>query len=180
MAGGHACRRWHVNGSAQAIGQLGVIITPTLGAYTVEAEYCDHAAGGYSTYGVGCTGSNGLVPSHGSASAPEIGQLVTHQVTDLRAFAPAVMFLGFSKTTWNGLPLPLSLGLIGADPACNVLAGGFLQLPMPVDGAGSGSLTFRVTGSASAIGMHTFTQVIAADLFLPHPVPLVVSNGSTC
>jgi hypothetical protein len=159
------------------IGQRTISFTPATANVTVSAEYCSYAVGGYSTYGTGCPGSNGVIPRHTSTSNPEIGATVTHTVTGLRGPTPAAMYLGFSKTLWNGLPLPLSLGFIGANPSCSILAEGFLNLPVVIDGSGSGSLTFAVSSDPAAIGVHTYTQVVAADLFLPDPIPLTVSNG---
>jgi hypothetical protein len=170
-------RRWYVAGVAQPNGLTSLTLTPVAGDTLLEAEYCIYTAGSYVSYGAGCLGSNGLTPLFNSTSAPEIGTTVTHAVFGLRGSAPAEMWLGFSNTTWNGLPLPLSLGLLGANPACNLLVGPALMLPMTINAQGSGSLSFGLPNDASAIGQHLYSQVIAIDVGLPHRLPLVVSNG---
>ena len=176
FVGNQPFRRWYVNGVAQPTGQLVVALDGRFNT-ALEVEYCSHLDGVYKQYGQGCTGSNGRVPVHASTSNPEIGTTVTHTVAGLIGKTPAAMFLGFSNTTWNGLGLPLSLGFVGANPACNVLAEGFLVLPVTIDAAGNGSRSFQVTYDPALIGTHVYTQVIAADPFLRDPVPLVVSNG---
>lgn len=175
-AGQQVFRRWYVNSLPQAIGQRSLSLTPT-GATTLEAEYCSYTAGGYSTYGTGCAGSNSVIPALNSASRPDIGANVTHSLTGLTGPTPAIMTLGTSRTLWNGLPLPLSLGLIGANPACSILAEPVVSLPMPTNASGSGSLTFALPNEPGSIGVHLFSQVIAVDVFVPFRVPLVVSNG---
>jgi hypothetical protein len=175
--GAQPFRRWYISNVAQPIGQTTINVSPLVNAITIECEYCSHVHGSYATYGTGCLGSNGLIPLHTSTSHPDTGSSVTHNVSNLRAAAPAVMFLGFSKTLWGATPLPLCLGFIGANPSCCVLTEVFLQLPIVIDGAGNGSKTFSVTSDPAAIGMHTFTQVVAADIFLPDPLKIVVSNG---
>jgi hypothetical protein len=175
--GAQPFRRWYISNIAQPIGQTTINVSPLVNAITIECEYCSHVHGSYATYGSGCLGSNGLTPFHNSTSHPDTGDLVTHTVSRLRGATPAVMFLGFSKTTWNGTPLPLCLGFIGANPSCCILTEVFLQLPIVIDGAGNGSISFNVTGDPAAIGVHTYTQVVAADIFLPDPLKIVVSNG---
>jgi hypothetical protein len=177
LAGNQPFRRWYLNGTAQATGQPALTVIPSTGTLTIEAEYCNYVAGSYATYGSGCLGSNGLTPLHGSTSTPDLGASVTHTISRLRGATPAVMFLGFSKTTWNGTPLPLCLGFIGANPSCCILTEVFLQLPIGVDVAGNGSITFSVSSDPAALGVHTFTQVVAADIFVPDPLKIVVSNG---
>jgi hypothetical protein len=177
LAGNQPFRRWYVNGTAQPTSQQTIVITSSVAAVTIEAEYCNYVAGSYATYGSGCLGSNGQTPLHGSTSTPDLGASVTHTISRLRGATPAVMFLGFSKTTWNGTPLPLCLGFIGANPSCCILTEVFLQLPIGVDVAGNGSITFSVSSDPAALGVHTFTQVVAADIFVPDPLKIVVSNG---
>ena len=170
-------RRWYVGGVAMPIGQLTVTAGPIASAVTLEAEYCSHTIGVYMLYGDGCVGSNGFTPVHFSASDPEIGTTVDHRVTLFFGSTSAAMFLGFSKTLWNGLPLPLSLGFIGADPSCSILAEGFAILPMTTSAAGNGGKNVTIPNNPSLIGMHVYTQVVGIDPFVSAPLKLVTSNG---
>jgi hypothetical protein len=170
-------RRWYLNGAAQPVGSRTLSVSPTAGATTIEAEYCTYTAGGYASYGAGCAGSNSVAPTLSSASVPDIGRSVTHNVSGLAGATPAVMTLGFSRTSWNGSPLPLSLGFIGANPACNVLADVVVSIPMAIGLGGNGSLTFPLNNNPNTIGLHLYSQITAVDVFVPFRVPLVLSNG---
>jgi len=93
-----------------------------------------------ATVGTGCPGGLG-VPRITSAGLPRIGTTTSIAVADTAA-PLAVLFAGASTTTWNGLPLPLDLGSIGA-PGCRVhsswevvvFAGapGAVPVPIPLD-----------------------------------------------
>ncbi len=176
-AGIQPFRRWYLNNIAQPLGQVTISVAPATGAVTIEAEYCSYTAGAYTTYGSGCPGSNALVPAHSSVSRPDIGSSVTHSVSGFASPTPAIMVIGLSRTTYNGSPLPLNLGFIGTNPACNLLASITLNLPITIGGTGSGSLTFALPNDPSAISQHIFSQVIGVDIFVPFRMPIIVSNG---
>jgi hypothetical protein len=142
-----------------------------------EAVYAERVPGSASPYGAGCTGSNAMIPAHFTLGVPEVGQLLSYEVKDVFGATSAALFLGASSTIWNGIPLPLSLGVIGADPSCAVLAAGSFARGFGVAASGSGSCALRFPDSSSLIGAHVFTQVIAVDPFVAAPMKLVVSNG---
>lgn len=67
------------------------------------------------TYAGGCANSAGFVPSIEVASMPQIGTNYELDVNSaLAAPAAAVIVVGESKDVYNGLPLPLDLGILGA------------------------------------------------------------------
>jgi len=170
-------RRWYLANVAQPLGQRTLSVAPATSAVTIEAEYCSYTAGGYTTYGTGCPGSNSVVPVHNSTSRPDIGTNVVHTVTGLVGPTPAIMSMGFSNTTWNGISLPLSLGFMGANPACRILAEPVVTLPITINGSGMGSFTFPLANDPGSIGRHLYSQVIAVDVFVPFRSPLITSNG---
>lgn len=177
QAGNQRFRRWYLGGVAQAIGQTTLSVSPGSSALTIEAEYCSFQAGAIVAYGTGCVGSNSQVPSLSSTSSPEIGRNVTFNLANHAGATPAVLTLGFSRTSWNGAPLPLNLGFIGANPACNVLAEPLVSIAVAVNLSGTGSLTFPLVNDPNTIGGHLYAQVTAVDVFVPFRVPLVLSNG---
>ncbi|MFK7742126.1 MAG: PKD domain-containing protein [Planctomycetota bacterium] len=70
------------------------------------------AAGSYAS---GCANSSGTVPSLSVASLPQLGASYTLDVeTGLAAPAAVLLAAGVNKDLYNGLPLPLDLGIIGA------------------------------------------------------------------
>lgn len=176
-AGGQSFRRWYVDGVPQPVGERAVSVSPTGSAMTIEAEYCSYSPGAYSAYGAGCQGSNAIVPTLASTSRPDIGVDVTHTVTGLAGAIPAVMIAGRSRTLWNGIPLPLGLGPIGANPACQVLAEALVSVPIAIGAGGGGAVTFPLLHEPGTIGTHVYSQVVAVDVALPQPTPLVASNG---
>ncbi|HLU39083.1 MAG TPA: hypothetical protein VK081_06835, partial [Planctomycetota bacterium] len=170
-------RRWYVGGVAQPLGQLALSVTPTTSAMTIEAEYCSYTAGAIASYGTGCQGSNGQIPLLASTSTPDIGTTVTQTVSRLFGPASAVVAIGLSSSTWNGVPLPFNLGLIGANSACNLLAEPLVSLPIAINVSGSGNFTIPIANDPSGVGAHIYTQVLVVDPFVSSRVPLIVSNG---
>ncbi len=71
-------------------------------------------------YGKGCAGSNGKVPVFSPYSFPWLGANFFRVGLDrAKPQAPAVLFIGRSSTKFAGMPLPLSLGFMGA-PGCDL------------------------------------------------------------
>jgi hypothetical protein len=134
------------------------------------------AAGSITPFGAGCLGSNGFAPGHASTDTPDIGTIVTYQAANLPPNATAVLWIGDSNTYWGMIPLPLSLGIIGAQPSCNLLISYIASAPMAVDGAGNG-ISNVLFPELLGIGANIYSQVLAIDLLVPSPLKLIVSNG---
>jgi hypothetical protein len=64
-----------------------------------------------SFFGAACQGSAGS-PLFSVDGVPRIGTTVTLDVTNTAA-TQAMLYMGLSATSWNGLPLPLDLGPYG-------------------------------------------------------------------
>jgi hypothetical protein len=145
-------------------------------AYVFDVRATD---GSFLPFGAGCLGSNGTAPAHaGSASGgtPERGETIRYTASSAALNGSAALFLGFSNTLWNGVPLPLSLDFIGADPTCSILVEGFVVLPFSTDGTGSGFKDVA-TSCAVPVGTRIFTQTVHIDLGVPSPLKITVSNG---
>jgi hypothetical protein len=153
------------NNSASEAGAAYVFLLPTFGSFV--------------PFGAGCIGSNALAPAHSASvdgGTPERGELIRYMATSAAPNAPAALFLGFSNTLWNGVPLPLNLGFIGADPSCSILVEGFVQLPFATDGTGRGFKDVP-TANTVPIGTRLYTQTVHIDLGVPSPLKITVSNG---
>jgi len=144
---------------------------------TAEALYAERVPGAAARFGAGCTGSNGRVPDHFTRSVPETGRPFTWEVTAVFGATPAYLLLGWSNTTWNGQPLPRSLGPFGADPGCVLLVSADVLLPVAIDPSGSGALTLGIPDEPVLIGFHVFTQVLVIDPAVPSPTKIIVTNG---
>jgi hypothetical protein len=75
---------------------------------------------------------------------------------------PVVLKLGLPANTWSGLPLPLSLGFLGAPAACNLyVAPLFDAISATTDSTGRAELQFPFPFGASTSGVKFRTQWIA-------------------
>lgn len=133
------------------------------GTRTITLEVRDHAgnvtADTDTTYyyqpvtyfGSECSGSLGL-PKNSVANPVKIGAPVTFQVTSTAA-PLKMLYMGVSKTLWQGLPLPLDLALVGS-PGCMLnVSPDFLMY----SGAQS-SFSFGVPNDQTIVGLHVYSQ----------------------
>ena len=73
----------------------------------------------YAPFGSGCAGSSG-VPFLSASIGPRLGQTFAPTIQNLVASFPlAVVALGFSDTSWSGVPLPLDMTSAGI-PGCSL------------------------------------------------------------
>lgn len=138
--------------------------------------YQRSVTGVFAPFGSGCLGGGGVAPDHFSTDTPQIGTTVTLQVRHLQPNTLALLWLGFSDTSWNGIGLPLGLDIIGADASCRLLVEPFVSLWLPVDAAGAASKSLFLP-PLLPIGADVFTQVVAADPLVTSALQVVVSNG---
>ncbi|TAJ18247.1 MAG: hypothetical protein EPO68_08195 [Planctomycetota bacterium] len=102
-------------------------------------------------YGSECSGSAGL-PKNTVANPVQIGKQVTFTVSSTTA-PLKMLYLGLSKTLWQGLPLPLDLGFVGS-PGCMLnVSPDFLMY----SGAQS-SFSFGVPNDQAIVGLHMYSQ----------------------
>ena len=88
----------------------------TLGAFgifegSLLTRLGDHDFGTFTSTYSGC---GAVRPVHSGAGLPEIGRTVTYRVANALPYGGVVLSLGVSDTSWNGVPLPLNLSVIGA------------------------------------------------------------------
>ncbi|MEM7201654.1 MAG: hypothetical protein AAF628_15405 [Planctomycetota bacterium] len=129
----------------------------------------------YRSFGNGCAGSAGTPSLVGAAgSLPWLGQTLSLQLTSVLAGQPAAVWVGGSRTQWQGLTLPLELRAAGM-PGCELLASP--EVPVAVGTAGgTATLTVPLCVCASALGLSVFGQAAVADPGA-NPAGVVISNG---
>lgn len=133
-----------------------------------------HVTGTYTNFGLGCPGSRGT-PVHDGSGTPEIGATMTLRTTNGPTNGLAVLLLGASRTVWNGVPLPLSLAVIGAR-GCSLLAAPSVTLTQNLSFAGIGSTDIPLPTDVVLIGAHVYTQTAPVDLSA-NTLGLIFSNG---
>lgn len=123
----------------------------------------DYADGVTVSFGAGCPGTGGLAPSAGTNGGLPIppNPSWTHTVTNVLPGAPAVFVAGASRTTFNGLPLPIDLGLIGF-PGCALHVEALLFIPTSASLGGVALMPLPVPG-VTLFRRQMFTQWFVLD-----------------
>jgi len=139
-----------VNVGGPALGQDGtLVVCSTTG--TVRAYRCDAS---FESYGSGCEGSGGFVPTLVGKGCPGPGQAVSLLIGDALGGAPALLLFGTGTGTQ---------GVKG----CQVQVGPLLPLSflfaLPGAGPGGGSVALSGTVPASTPVLDLFLQVLVAD-----------------
>ncbi|MEZ5967063.1 MAG: serine hydrolase [Planctomycetota bacterium] len=133
-----------------------------------------HVTGTFAAYGTACAGTSGS-PAHSGSGTPEIDNTMTLRTTGAPPNSVAALFLGGSRTTWNHLPLPLSLAAAGA-PGCDLLAAPDVVLTQSISFLGVGSTGIALPADVSLIGAHVYTQTAPVDV-RANRLGVVFSNG---
>lgn len=130
----------------------------------------------FNTFGTGCAGSLGPLsiwtplgelPYTGGSFTVAFGNL-----TGTLAFAAA----GYSATSWNGVPLPISMQPLGA-PGCDLLVSAESLVALPVV-AGIATWTLHLPASPALIGTSLFQQALALDPTGPHGIAMTPGSES--
>ena len=80
--------------------------------YTFSIGLYSGAPIGVTTFGVAC-GTGGQLPRIGATGSPRIGKDYDINLSNVVPGLTAFLAIGFSNTTWMGVPLPFDLGVIG-------------------------------------------------------------------
>lgn len=139
-------------------------VTPT--QFYERGPGTTHTAG---RVGVGCAISGGTSPLTLSGTATTTS--VSNTLTNGPPNAPAVFVIGDTSPTFNGLPLPFNLALIGS-PNCDLNINPILFLSTATDASGGSSFPIPFTMSPSVSGSRLRTQFAAVD-----GTAIVTSNG---
>lgn len=143
-----------------------------------QAVLALHTVGGFTTFGTGCGGAAG-VPLLGFTGIPEIGRNVTVRVTRLNPTNGLFgsLAIGFSTTSWNGVPLPASLANQGLE-GCTLHVAPELSDTLFAS-LGTAVRNLAIPNAAALVGTDTHLQHLALDPTAPNTVQAVVSNAGT-
>lgn len=123
----------------------------------VEFRRSPRPCGAVISFGPGCGGID-----IGHSGLPHLGSNLTLRLSGARPGLPAFLMLGDSNTQWNGLPLPLDLGLIGA-PGCSVLISGQVFVPTVTDANGGAAMPLAIPNDGNLVGASVYFQWTVID-----------------
>lgn len=174
-----AIERWVGSQVARQI-ITGVGTNPTLTSNSVTGlAYMPFGSGSDTSYGAGCAGNDGWIPTDSSFGAPIAGDpnfklgLFTINGGD-----PVLLLMDFQNTAIGAAPLPLDLAPFGA-PGCRLLTGNLLtQLVLTTGtGSGAGRAVKPLPIPAFAVGFTLYRQWVELQLTPTNALGMVVSNA---
>lgn len=127
------------------------------------ATWDNYVAGQITTLaGAGCAGSSGT-PTHAATGTPDIGSSVNYNLANAPTNTFCLAMFGFDNTTWNGLPLPVNLAIVGA-PGCNLRINPVIN-NVGVTSVMTGSFTMPVAfaNNPALVGAVLYTQYMVYD-----------------
>ncbi|MBL8755521.1 MAG: hypothetical protein JNK15_19645 [Planctomycetes bacterium] len=115
----------------------------------------------YASYGAGCPGSAGTPTLTAAAATPRptVGTTFDVDIGNL-PFGIALLGMGFSDASYNGLPLPLPLDGLGM-PNCTLWAAP--EVLLPVTGSPTATWSLSIPAAPSLHGLPFFQQAFALD-----------------
>ncbi len=119
----------------------------------------DVGLGRWTELGHGCDAGGAGVLSLAAEAPLAIGASTTLRLANAPAsfVALPLAWVGFQDETWFGVPLPLSLAVLGA-PGCFVWSDALVQLPMLALGNGEATATLAIASQPAAVGLELFVQ----------------------
>lgn len=116
-----------------------------------------------------------VVPALGATGNPDCGRAYTLAATGAPPLQPVAFTIGASATMSGGVPLPLDLGLIGAD-GCQLWADPMIVATGIADGTGLTTWWLPVPTGSGLIGVTLYHQAWMVDE-LANPLGVVTTNG---
>ena len=140
-----------------------ILTSDPLSGGAADFYYWDQGSGAatFTAFGQGCSG--GQPPSLAAApgSAPTIGTTFTVEVNNTGAAILAALAVGWSRTQWNGTPLPASLAPAGFH-GCSLLVSAETVVSMTLQ-AGVASASWPIPNNTSLKGAVFFEQALLLD-----------------
>ncbi len=118
--------------------------------------------GDFTALGTGCQTSLGQPLAVEARQVPAVGAPYRLWLGRAPAGAPVLFLTGFSNTTWNGVPLPFSLGVLGA-PTCWLLVSTDIVSSTLANPQGEALFTMQIPNNAALRDLHLFHQFAVFD-----------------
>ncbi len=132
----------------------------------------------FMTYGQGCAGSRSEPPWIDHVGAPALGNAgFAVTLSRVAATVPATLLLGAGRSSFAGLPLPLSLRPFGMLD-CELQTDAWTSLSLITDGSGTATLPMPVPNQPALVGKRLTAQWLVADPASVAPVAVIASEGA--
>lgn len=134
--------------------------------------------GSVFAYGTGCAGANGTprISAFGG-QVPRLGNVFQLQATPNSGNRLGIGTVGFSRTHWLSIPLPLDLVVIGA-PGCQVLCSYDLNFPVTTT-ATKTVMIAPVPNDQAFLGVTFYAQILMTEP-TANALGLIVSDAAQC
>ena len=106
--------------------------------------------------------TNTAVPRLYSDDTPQIGNTFRVRVNQCRPSSIALLLLGWSATSWNGIPLPFDLAQFGA-AGCSLLVEDSVASVLLTNGLGASNLQYSLPYDIYALGSSFYNQAFVFD-----------------
>jgi hypothetical protein len=167
-----------------AIGHPDVVQTATIRQNGVGLlTDFDFAEGTVVPFGTSCPGGGGVHPVATSTGGLPVPPNATFgfALDQATPSAPSILFLGDSKTSWNGAQLPIDLALIGAH-GCSWQVSQLVMFPVFVNATGQAAVPLQLQAGLRITGLELFGQwfvltTAAPNGFLASARPLWIVFG---
>jgi hypothetical protein len=142
-------------------------------AFRYTSDIADHKTVS-SAYGASCNTSTALVPLL-AANAEALGDNWIVSLSRAPRSAGAALAIGLGNTTYQGLPLPFDMGILGA-PGCTIHVDMVVNLTRFLTSSGTASWSLPTPNDLSIDGVTFYAQAFMVDLFANN-LGLISSNG---
>jgi hypothetical protein len=168
--------RWIVDGVPQPLGQLALDLVAR-DAHQLVMAYRVPICGGFTSYGQICGPLGGGAYRHVASTlntpcGPFYNEWANYSVewAIWSSNSIAAMAIGFSNTSWLGIPLPFAVPNM---PGCWIYTDMVSFVTFPLDGSGRGTMPLWIPLDSSLAGLSFYTQCI-----VPAPLQMLMfSNG---
>lgn len=123
---------------------------------------CGGTSAAFTTFGIGCAGSNGARPALSATGLPRLGTTYTVRLAGALPRTNAVLVVGDSDKKWLDLPLPARLDAIGAR-GCTLYVSVDDDFAAITDASGRSSADVFVPDDRSLAGLTIFFQWLCRD-----------------
>lgn len=175
--GANPFKQWILNGVNQPLGAVALSVLVDTAVETATAVYYTHFAGAFTQFCSGCPGTGGIIPVHSGLGTPELGNVITWRISNARALSGGALYVGGSRTLYNGFPLPLNLGFLGMGATCLLCVSVDNSLAFATNGSGVADINVLIPNSVNLISGRLYTQPAIVDIGAGTRVPIVHANA---